>query len=465
MNEKIAQKPKPELERDEKPLTKGKIDLNLIKGLERKHRENLPAKRYEIRDTELKGFTLRVEKSGKLSYYMVCARAERKFIGTADRMEPRTARSIAETHRGQQAKAKAGYGETPKQEERRLKAERIQKDEEERRAKEKQETKAKSVYLTFIEEIYHPYLKGHLRNGVNNADNVRETMGNLRNLFKEFHHLTLEEITLEQIDEWKQRRQAEGRKPATINRQLNDLRACLNKAVERGYIASCPKVKRYKTDDDARCRYLTKEENQSLRAALTARDKAIKDGRHSGNGWRKDRGRKPMADLSARTFADHLEPAVLLSLNTGLREGALFSLKWADINFEQRYLTAAGYFAKSGKTQRIPLNAEALEILKQWKSQPGIKSQWVFPGKDGSPIKNAETAWKGVLRDSQITDFHWHDLRHTFASNLVMAGVEIYTVSQLLGHSDVKLTMKYAHLAPNHKQEAVEKLVSVKAAM
>jgi site-specific recombinase XerD len=79
----------------------------------------------------------------------------------------------------------------------------------------------------------------------------------------------------------------------------------------------------------------------------------------------------------------------------------------------------------------------------------------VFAGKDGKSFVDIKTAWNKLLRDAGISDFHWHDLRHHFASRLVMRGVDLNTVRELMGHGDIKMTLRYAHLAPEHKKAAI----------
>lgn len=154
---------------------------------------------------------------------------------------------------------------------------------------------------------------------------------------------------------------------------------------------------------------------------------------------------------------------VLLSMNTGIRQGELFNLTWANINFQQAILIVAGDKAKSGKTRHIPLNSEALTALKTWHQQTNDKEGLVFPSKTSHPFNNIRKAWQRVLKLANISNFRWHDLRHHFASKLVMAGVDLNTVRELLGHSDIKMTLRYAHLAPEHKANAVEKLVNIVA--
>ncbi|HKF95733.1 MAG TPA: tyrosine-type recombinase/integrase, partial [Gammaproteobacteria bacterium] len=107
-----------------------------------------------------------------------------------------------------------------------------------------------------------------------------------------------------------------------------------------------------------------------------------------------------------------------------------------------------------GQTRHIPLNAEALNVLRQWRNQTKAEGL-VFPGKHGNRLDNVRKSWASVLDAAYITGFRWHDLRHDFASKLVMAGVPLNTVRDLLGHADLATTLRYAHLAPDHRAQAV----------
>jgi integrase len=167
------------------------------------------------------------------------------------------------------------------------------------------------------------------------------------------------------------------------------------------------------------------------------------------------------SDLNILTFADYLKPMFLVSINTGIPQGEMFNLCWNDINFERAILTVNGSNAKSGKTRYIPLNSEALLALKNWRAQqPNDNSTMVFQGKNGNRFNNIKKSWAALLNAAQITHFRWHDLRHHFASKLAMAGVDLNTIRELLGHADLKMTLRYAHLASEHKASAVEKLVT-----
>ena len=117
--------------------------------------------------------------------------------------------------------------------------------------------------------------------------------------------------------------------------------------------------------------------------------------------------------------------------------------------------------SKAGKTHRIPLNSIAAKLLKSWKAQSidTGSDAFVFPSPvSGKMLSNVKKAWAGILKAAQIEQFRWHDMRHDFASQLVMNGVDLNTVRELLGHADMEMTMRYAHLAPSVKLQAVELL-------
>ena len=182
--------------------------------------------------------------------------------------------------------------------------------------------------------------------------------------------------------------------------------------------------------------------------------------RDSANAWRAARDYDLLPDLRSAAFADHLKPLVIVSLNTGMRRGELFALTWESVDLQGGRITVHGATAKSGRTRHIPLNAEALDVLRGWREQSRTQDRTRFPGQERRSFNNVRRSWEGVLRKADIAGFRWHDLRHTFASKLVMAGVDLNTVRELLGHSDYAMTQRYAHLAPEHKAAAVAKLVS-----
>jgi integrase len=135
----------------------------------------------------------------------------------------------------------------------------------------------------------------------------------------------------------------------------------------------------------------------------------------------------------------------------------LFQLRWTDIDFLQHEIVIRGDYAKSGKTRYVPLNDEAFTVLCHWRPV-AERSDWVFPNGNDGPLTSVRSSWKRVLQSACVSDFRWHDLRHHFASSLVMKGVDLNTVRELLGHSDLAMTLRYAHLSPEHKAEAVARL-------
>ena len=143
---------------------------------------------------------------------------------------------------------------------------------------------------------------------------------------------------------------------------------------------------------------------------------------------------------------------VTLSLNTGLRRGELFGLTWENVDLKNNTLTVEGATSKRQTTRHVALNATAKAALKDWK--PKHASGLVFPGRAGK-FWTVKKSWAALLRRAEITGFRWHDMRHDFASRLVMGGVDLYTVGELLGHDRVETTKRYAHLAPSHKAAAV----------
>jgi integrase len=405
-------------------LTVGNMQINISNRTVSTMRSQ--DKPFEVRDTGLKGLLLRVQPSGVMTYYLEFKRGKRKKIGRADSITPVQARDIART-----ILASVYHGEDPTKKKR-----------------------LADTYLDFLNSTYKPWLLLNLRTGAHIFEN-------LKNNFGELHKLRLTEIDRLEIEKWRSRRQQEGLKPSSINRQFNDLRACLNRAFEWGMIDTMPveKVKPFKVDNQSKVRFLSPDEEAGLRRELDAREKLILVNRSNANITRKEHGSEQLVDVADLNFVDHLKPAVLISLNTGVRRGELFSLKWRDVDLPHNILTVVGETAKSGKTRHVPMNIEASTIIQRWRTQCPLDETYVFSNKIGEPMHDARSSWSKVLSGAGIKDFRWHDLRHTFASKLVMAGVDLNTVRELLGHSDYKMTLRYAHLAPEHKAAAVGKLI------
>jgi integrase len=150
---------------------------------------------------------------------------------------------------------------------------------------------------------------------------------------------------------------------------------------------------------------------------------------------------------------------ILLSLSTGIRKGTLFGLEWGDADFSKRILTLRKEIEKTKKTRHMPMSDATYGILSKWKEQSGntLPTTLIFPSpQTGKKINTCKTAWGSLLKRAKIENFRWHDMRHDFASQLVMRGVDLNTVRDLLGHADIKMTLRYAHLAPENRLQAVK---------
>lgn len=145
-----------------------------------------------------------------------------------------------------------------------------------------------------------------------------------------------------------------------------------------------------------------------------------------------------------------------LALNTGLRLSELYCLTWENVNASRRVLTIPR--SKNGQTRHVPLNRPALAALAELhKRCDGTGA--VIRNPQGEPLAGPRHWFEPCLRKAKIPAFSWHCLRHTFASRLVMAGVDLRTVQELLGHKSIAMTVRYSHLAPSHTLAAVERLV------
>jgi len=394
---------------------------------------------YEIRDADIKGFLLRVQPSGVKTYYYSFrasdGKKQRIWIGKHGSITATQARDAAAIHAG-----KVTLGKN------------VQEEKKQTRIKTEQ-TKFRTLE-GFIEYKYKPWVEAERKSG--------ET--SIKRLKKNFVHLLnrpLDEINTWAVEKWRGERLKDGIKPATVNRDITTLKAALSKAVDWDVIDKNPlaKLRRVKTDNQGKVRYLNPEEEKRLRAALDTREERIRNERASANEWRAARGYELYRDLIGQALVDHLKPLVLLALNTGMRRGELFQLCWENVSFSKGTLTIEGADAKSGRTRHIPLNKDALQVLKDWRGDNKKPTGLVFPSHTGKPLDNVKKAWENLLFDAKIKNFRWHDMRHHFASKLVMAGVDLNTVRELLGHSDYTMTLRYAHLAPEHKKEAVERIV------
>lgn len=148
--------------------------------------------------------------------------------------------------------------------------------------------------------------------------------------------------------------------------------------------------------ESTRLRYLSPDEEESLLSTLRERDERLKAARDQASEFRRVRNYPTQPDLREQKYSDHLEPIVLLAMNTGMRRGEIFQLQWSNIDFYSKTLTVEAGNAKSGKSRIIPLNDNAFHVLENWK--PISQSQYVFHGKDKDPLTDIKRLPQGTGR-------------------------------------------------------------------
>jgi integrase len=233
-----------------------------------------------------------------------------------------------------------------------------------------------------------------------------------------------EVLTVEAIDEWLTGHSEWS--PATKNRYKSVLSRAYQLALQRGKVPSNPaRLVDPRPEKTKRVRWLKPEEEKRLRTAILK--------------------------LSPKQL-----PAFDVALHTGMRQGEQFTMKWHSVDFERRTIYLAE--TKNGKHREIPMNKTCFAALQEL-HQNHTKDGGVFPSsRYTSSIRDPKKWWLAALEVAKVKEFRWHDLRHTFISRLVMKGVDLRTVQELSGHQDLNMLSRYAHLAPAHNLNAIEKL-------
>ena len=244
----------------------------------------------------------------------------------------------------------------------------------------------------------------------------------IANLSRVFGSKRLAEIRSLDVEQYKLMR-CETAQPATVNREVALLKHMFNLGIQWEYTLDNPTrgVKLLREDNIVE-RILSPEEEERL---------------------------------LAEAHAD-LKPVLTTAVNTGMRLGELLALTWAEVDLTQRLITVR--HTKNGRLRRLPINDGLLEALKALHGKSS-KAEYVFRSpRNGNRRSSVRTAFEAANRRAGISKLRFHDLRHTFATRLVAAGVDIVTVKELMGHRDISMTMRYAHSAPERSLDAVRRL-------
>lgn len=241
----------------------------------------------------------------------------------------------------------------------------------------------------------------------------------LKSLTPFFKMLRLNGITCKHVENYKVKRQ-EKLSPGGINRELACLKHMFTMAIKWGYTEKNP-VKEVK---------MLKEKEKIIRVLSYENEKKL-----------------------IENAGAHIKPILILALNTGMRIGEILNLTWDRMDMAYGIITVDD--TKGGEVRSIPINSSLIEVLRTLEKH----GKYVFSKENGDRYGSIKTAFNAAKRRAGITNLRIHDLRHTFASRLVLNGVDLVTVKELLGHKDISTTMRYSHTNPGHKKIAVEMLV------
>jgi len=350
--------------------------------------------RYEIRDSLLRGFMLRVNPTGTKAWYVQLDRNHKRKIADAGLLTAAVARYRAKDVLVRQS---ISSGKPLKM----------------------------AGKQTLGEFLAGRYTKFKARNSKFSTRDIKRLCSALGSLTKE----RLEHIGLSKLERWKLKRLRQV-SPATVNRELSMLRNALDQACRWNLLADNPagQISLRKSQPARKPRGLDSAERERLSQAIKEHD-------------------------------DRLSAMVQIALNTGLRRNELFSLRWKDIYFGPNpsiIIEKSGRF--QNRNRRIPLNDTVVQALNHWQSARNKRGYLVFPGPGGGQLKSVDTAWKRLMKDAQIRKFSLQDCRDDFAIRLVRAGIPLTQVRDLLGHSTIALTERYAVFARGHLADAVASL-------
>lgn len=298
------------------------------------------------------------------------------------------------------------------------------------------------------------------------------TLRRIRHAFADWLDQPMGSLALADVERWQADQEAQDKPRAftTLQRDYGALLTLLAHAAERKVIPANPLkgVRLQKpalseeelAEEGTERRYLVPEEVEALFAGLEAYQEQKREQHRNSRAH----GKAYLPDLDRVEYVDHVAPWILTMFYTGFRPGDLFGLRWEHVNLA--FATIRKVVEKSAhkrpEPQTFPLSAAAVGILKAWHRQQGKPAAGlVFPSPiTGRRLDKAamQKPWATIRKLAGLPgDLALYTLRHNFASQLVMAGIDLLTVSKLMAHADIQTTITfYAHLAPDHKRDAAE---------
>jgi len=274
------------------------------------------------------------------------------------------------------------------------------------------------VKITFLEfgDRYMEYAKTNKRSWLRDE----QMLENLYDFFKKERQLT--DITPVAIEGYKVHRRAEV-SGSTVNRELALLKRMFNLAINWDLFLDANPVRKVK---------FFREFNTGLRVVSPEEEKSLLE-----------------------NASPYLQDLIRFALNTGLRTGEIFALRWSNVDLQKGILVI--FAQKTQRLREVPINSETRKVLESWHLAKKNVSVFYNP-ETGKPFVDLKAGFALACKKAGISGVTWHTLRHTFASRLVANGVDIVTVKELLGHSSITVTMRYAHTNFDSKRAAVEKL-------
>jgi integrase len=277
----------------------------------------------------------------------------------------------------------------------------------------------KVKFSDFVETYYKPWITLHKRA-------AKSDFSLLNPLGRFFGGMTLGAIKQIHVDRYKRERintlpqgKSTPRQPASINRELAVLSRLFSLARDNGVLQETPRIKLLREDNE-RKRYLSEDEERRL-----------------------------MDTLEVRRYG-RLRPLVVIALNTGMRLGEIVGLRWQQIDFHRDHINVTN--TKSGRDRVVPLNDKTRELLCNLRDTGPLRER-VF-----NDLPRVSKSFSYLCKRAGIEDFHFHDLRHTFATRLADSGQNAFTMAALLGHSQIQMTARYAHPLDARLRQAVESL-------